>query len=291
MDRLRRSLLAGVTLTVLGLCGSAVAPAQQDRPIGTIAFEGPGGLYLVDAAGGPARKIPGTRPGDGDPAWSPDGLQIAFDRGGGDRDIWVMDPDGRNQRRLTSAPADDGWPRWAPHGRAVTFHSDRDRDFAAYVVNVQSRQARRVASDAQYPDWRSDGRIVFQNADDFAIETVRPYGGGRRIEARDTTEGRWAVRVSDDGARIVFTDGARVARRLYTARADGSDLRLVIAGGQEIVNPAWSPDGAWITFSMGPEKAYDVYVVRADGTGLVRLTRTARGTFSCCSDWGSATTS
>jgi Tol biopolymer transport system component len=275
-------VMAVVTLAALALSGGATA-APQDEPVGTIAFEGSDGLYLVDAGGGKARRIPGTLPRDGDPVFSPDGRRIAFDRGGDDREIWVMDADGSRQRRLTFAPGDDGWPRWAPHGRAVTFESDRDRPgVAAYVVSLESGQARRVAAGAGYPDWRQDGRILFQSDEDYDLESVRPYGADRRVEAPDTKEGRWAVRASDDGARIVFTDGGNVPRRLYTARAGRRGSKLVFASRQEIVNPAWSPDGDWITFSMGIGNRLDVYVIRADGTGLVRITR---GGLACCSDW------
>ena len=285
MNALCRLAIALVGATALALPGGASGAGSQEGPVGTIAFEGSDGLYLVDAAGGSARRIPGTRPRDGDPAWSPDGLRIVFDRGGDDRDIWVMDVDGANQHRLTFAPGDDGWPRWAPHGRAVTFESDRDRrrDPAAYVVHVGSGQARRVAPGGQFPDWRSDGRILFQG-EDFDVESVLPYGGGRTVEARETSARRFAVRPSDDGERISFTAG-RPPRSLYTARTDGTGARLVYSGGQEIYNPAWSPDDAWLTFSMGAGNRLDVYVIRADGSGLRRLTRVPRGGTACCSDW------
>jgi TolB protein len=283
-----------VALAALVLCvamPTAAAPrnpsvSTQAGPEGTIAFEGSDGLYVIDAAGGKLRKIAGTLPRDGDPTWSSDGLRIAFDRGGENRDIWVMDADGSNMRRLTFAPGDDGWPQWAPHGRAITFESDRDGDVAVYVVTLSDGQARRVAGGAGYPDWRPDGRITFQNSETYDVESVRPYGKGRRVEASEDDQERWAVRISRDGQRMVFTDGRDPALLLSTARLDGSDSKRVLRGTQDIVNPAWSPDGQWITFSMGSESRLEVYVVRTDGRELTRLTTMAPRRMACCSDWG-----
>ncbi len=277
----------------LALCvavPTAAAPhnttaSTQAGPEGTIAFEGSDGLYLIDAAGGEPRRIPGTLPRDGDPSWSPDGLRIAFDRGGVDGDIWVMDADGSNQRRLTFAPGADGWPRWAPHGRAIVFESNRYGDTAAYVIDLSRGQARRVAGDVYSPDWRPDGRITFQNSSDFNVESVRPYGRGRRIEASDGDQERYFVRVSRDGKRMVFTNRSEPTLLLSTARLNGTDSKRVLRGMQNIFNPAWSPDGQWISFSMGAAVRSEVYVVRTDGRDLTRLTTMTPRRTACCSDW------
>jgi Tol biopolymer transport system component len=78
---------------------------------------------------------------DGDPAWSPDGRQIAFRRGAGiDAEIYLMNADGTNERLLATGPGPDSDPTWSPDGGRIAFVSarpvDDDQDRHVWVVGA-----------------------------------------------------------------------------------------------------------------------------------------------------------
>jgi len=103
-------------------------------------------LYLREV-GKPGRHRltdPGEE-GDYEPAWSPDGRRIAFQRSG---EIAVVDADGSNLRVLTSV---DGAvePAWSPDSRSIVFSRELYGGLRAYpaaleIVDVATGEVRKL---------------------------------------------------------------------------------------------------------------------------------------------------
>ena len=135
------------------------------------------------------RYLTDGRFNDGDPAWSPDGRQIAFssDRDG-NREIYVMGADGGSVRRLTDHPAWDGHPYWSPDGSRILFESNRGpgQTFEVLTMLANGRRLRRLTVndvDDKHPSWSPDGTsVIFESHRDgrMGLFLIRADGAGER---------------------------------------------------------------------------------------------------------------
>jgi Tol biopolymer transport system component len=121
----------------------------------------------------PAFGFPGSA--EASPSWSPSGDRLVFvATSNGSADLFTLVP-GASPETLVDDSLADVEPSWSADGRQVAFVSDRDGDAELYVVDVQTRQVRRLTNrpgiDAQ-PSWLADGRIVY-TAWEGAIQHLR----------------------------------------------------------------------------------------------------------------------
>src|SRR6476620_8390587 len=85
-----------------------------------IAFAYANNIWVVDRAGGSARRLTSFQGQTGYPHFSPDGKWIAFSgEYAGNTDVYVVPTEGGEPRRLTWHPANDLVQGWTNDGKAV----------------------------------------------------------------------------------------------------------------------------------------------------------------------------
>ncbi|MBL8961993.1 MAG: PD40 domain-containing protein, partial [Gemmatimonadetes bacterium] len=101
-----------------------------------IAFAYANNIWIVDRAGGAARRLTSFPGGSSSPRLSPDGQLVAFTSSyAGNADVYVVSVDGGEPRRLTWHPGGDNAAGWTPDGRRVVFTSGR----ASHAPNAVPR--------------------------------------------------------------------------------------------------------------------------------------------------------
>lgn len=117
-------------------------------------------IVVANQGGTDAREL--TFEGDNlDPAWSPDGRQIAFlsNREGG-FDLWVMNADGSNQHQVTRTGAKRANnPVWSPDGKWIAFDTTHLETFptrratSLWRAELATGELTMVSNDALTASW------------------------------------------------------------------------------------------------------------------------------------------
>jgi TolB protein len=232
----------------------AVSP-EGDRIAFAVTRRGGTDLYLMKANGTHVRRLTHGRGlhSNSEPAWSPDGRQIAFrhvhGRGIGRADIWIVTLATRTLTRFTNAKAYDAAPDWSPDGTAIAFASERawapdsEGNWDVWIKDVATGDVTRLTRNLAYesdPSWSPDGSaIAFESdrgGDRQSRIWVEDLGGRVR---RVTRAGRTGDREPDwspNASRIAFIRG-RTIRVLEL----GNGLTVIARGTAEraYASPAW----------------------------------------------------
>jgi len=181
------------------------------------------------------------------PAFSPDGNQIAFTWSGEDRenfDIYIQQVPTGVARRLTTHPDPDVNPTWSPDGKRIAFARYGGNQREILVIPAEGGpETKLIAAGPGPPDpsspiaWSPDGA--------FLAYSERPGPGA-------------------PASLYLYAFDAAERRQITTAPVRSADN-----------HPRFSPDGAWIAFVRRSGRAEDVFLVEV-ATGEVRQVTTDR---------------
>lgn len=237
---------------------------QRPRVVTRAHYKDDGSGYTLDAPSrlfvvpldGPSPLSPLSRtPGEGQPAWSPDGRRLAFVRartGPAEynlTDLWVCDADGGNARRLTEDVGRVAAPAWSPDGRTIACYGT---DTQVPTLGGEMTRVWLVPADGGPP----------RNLTAAYDRSVYSAPAGPPIPPI------W----SPDGASLtVLVADAGNVHAVRVATADGA-VRPLLTGERQVTLLSAVP-GTALAFAANDALAPgDVFVCRWDGSGERRLT-------------------
>jgi len=272
------------------LIGTVAVPAIAAKPIvnGKIAFvsdrDGNQEIYVMNPDGSAQTRLTDNPGPDADPAWSPDGKQIAFVRG---HSIFLMNGNGSGVTQLTFGTVDH-FPAWSPDGRTIAFQCNADGGSHFDICTVRADGTNRNIltdgrTDNRNPAWSPDGRsIAFgRRGDTSKIALMNADGTGVQFLTDPTLGYDDEPFFSPDGKKLVFAHVilAGGKPRVTIMNADGSDAEKLADGTGSAVTifpftrPVFSPDGKRIAFaSLTDSEKSHIRLIDPDGSNEIAIT-------------------
>lgn len=212
-------------------------------------------LYVFNVATKKTTQVTSGDFDDADPAWSPDGRQLAFtsnrSKPDPDRnfnsDIWVVSAEntdkGQHLTQITTNPGADRSPAWSPDGKWIAFVSQTDAkaiDYATHHLAIA-------------PSTGGEEKVLTQA---FDRSVRRP---------RFSADGNWIYFLADD-------DGTVNLCRIAANSSGKSEIERPIGGRMTVANYSLGQDGA-IAAQIGTLDRPDEIFLKSGGK-LTRLTHT-----------------
>jgi tetratricopeptide (TPR) repeat protein len=203
------------------------------------------------------------------PSFSQDGQRLAVhslrsDLGG----IRVSDLGGDGGVIVTKF-IEDGFPSWSPDGTQVVLASTResDRRSRIFITWTGGLSDGTQLTLGESPAWSPKGTIAYHGCDpsggNCGIWVMNPDGGNKTQATNHESD--TAPAWSPDGGQLALMSARDGNWEIYTANADGSQVKRLTTNSTNDGLPVWSPDGKWIAFVSDRGGEWELYVIPSGG--------------------------
>jgi serine/threonine protein kinase len=251
-------------------------------------------LFVISLETAEKRQLTNPQPplpGDTNPAVSPDGRSLVFQRtvsSGAGELYWLPLgaglTAGGEPKRLTLATLNAQHPAWMPDGKEIIFSARGG--LWRLAVPGESPPARLpfmgedgIMPVVSRPQPGRPPRLVYvRSFADYNIWRIETSGPGAPtssppVASISSTRVDWIAQLSPDGRRVAFCSNRSGELEIWLADPDGaSAVQLTSLGAQTTCTPRWSSDGQMIAFDSNLEGQYEIYLIAAAGGKPRRLT-------------------
>jgi dipeptidyl aminopeptidase/acylaminoacyl peptidase len=227
-------------------------------------------LWILETAGGPARRLTSAESSDTDPEWSPDGRRIAFaSKRGSDEapSLYVIPVDGGEAEKILELPLAISAPRWLPDGRRVVVATQVlarfKGDLAATEAELKRQKASKVTAKATensvyryFDTWHTDGRATHlmlvdlstRKAADLTPDWNRAFSFNQEVHYDVSPDGKW-IALSAGTTPPPFRGSENLDVYLISVDSPAAPWRNLTSDnlGPD-VEPRFTPDGSAVLF-------------------------------------------
>jgi TolB protein len=193
-------------------------------------------LWVADADGEQAQAALTSAEPIISPAWSPDGLQLAYVSFESRKPVIYTHEVATGRRRLlASFRGSNSAPAWSPDGRLLLATLTLGGSSQIYALDAQGGQPRRITQ-----------------------------SGGIDTEPAFTPDGRQVYFVSDRGG----------SPQIYRMTPAGTEVTRITFDGNYNISPVISPDGRWMAFVSRLSGAFKLRLMELSSGTVTQITDT-----------------
>lgn len=234
-------------------------------------------LIVADADGHAPRTVLESREPIMSPAWSPDGLHLAYVSFEGKASAVYVQRLATGERARVSARAGiNGAPAWSPDGRKLALTLSRDGNLDLYTLELATQTLTRVTSDDAIDteaEWSKDGQSLYFTSDragNAQVYQVRLDAARKAERVTFTNAYNARPRLSPDGKEMALVTLDRGGYRIAVMDLGSRNLR-VLTNARQDESPSFAPNGALLIYATREGGRGALAIASADGAFQQRL--------------------